>query len=118
MRKTALFLICLFLGLYLIISASRSIYEIYKSSNFLKEEQQKLLEERRQNEALKKELEYKRSDFFVEKEARDKLSLGKEGETAVIIPGTKNASESASLVDSRSNPQKWFDLFFNELDSF
>ncbi|OGY23698.1 MAG: hypothetical protein A2Y57_02975 [Candidatus Woykebacteria bacterium RBG_13_40_7b] len=118
MRRTALFLFFLFLGLLMIIAASKSTYEVYRSSVFLKEEQQRLLEERRKNEALRKELEYKKSDFFVEKEARDKLSLGKEGETAVIIPGIKDASSSASLVDSRSNPQKWFDLFFNESNFF
>lgn len=68
------------------------------------------------NEELKKQLEYVNSDAFIEKEARDKLGLGKAGETILILPenleiiGVNQPEISAN--QSLPNWEKWWKLFF------
>ncbi|MCR4323054.1 MAG: septum formation initiator family protein [Candidatus Azambacteria bacterium] len=60
------------------------------------------------------------NDAYVEKEARKKLNLQKEGEKAVIIVGgpdtTKKKKESvqSAAEGKESNPRKWFRTLFGK----
>ncbi len=70
----------------------------------------------RENSQLRKRLEEVQSPSFVEQEARDKLSLGKDGETLVIIPREKidlilEASKEAKEV-RLPNYFGWWKVFF------
>lgn len=54
---------------------------------------------------------------FIEKEARKKLNLSKEGEKAVIIVNPQKTSaqkkkEGSAAPKKESNPQKWFRTLF------
>ena len=67
------------------------------------------------NKELKKKLEDIQSPQFMEQEARNKLGLGKSGETVVIIPDEKikqvlGATESAQI--RLPNWLGWWRLFF------
>lgn len=81
--------------------------------NYLIEEVQRL---EAKNKDLKQKLEQTKSIGFIEEQARNKLGLGKEGETLVIIAENKfkeilGASKSA--VEARlPNWQGWLRLFF------
>lgn len=73
-------------------------------------------EEKKYSELLAKK-QYVEKDAFLEKEAREKLLLGKPGESRVIIDKTLieavNGTSSAEAVkDSRPNWQKWLELLF------
>ena len=68
------------------------------------------------NKDLKKKLEQIKSAGFIEEQARNKLGLGKDGETVVIIAENRlkeilGVSESASVV-RLPNWQGWFRLFW------
>lgn len=60
------------------------------------------------------------NDAYVEKEARKKLNLQKEGEKAVIIVGgpdtaTKKKESSQDATEGKeSNPRKWFRTLFGK----
>ena len=64
-------------------------------------------------------LEYAKTDSFVEKEAREKLNLAKQGEEVVVIPDVDDPaqaepdaqSESASL--GKSYVRLWGEYFFD-----
>ncbi len=68
------------------------------------------------NKELKKKLSQIQSQEFIEQQARDKLGLGKNGETIVIIPdekikqvlGTTESAQEARLP----NWLGWFRVFF------
>lgn len=67
------------------------------------------------NKELKNKLSQIQSPEFIEQQARDKLGLGKEGETIVIIPDEKlksvmGASESAEI--RYPNWLGWWKVFF------
>lgn len=60
------------------------------------------------------------NDAYVEKEARKKLNLQKEGEKAVIIVGgpatviKKKESAQSTAEDKEANPRKWFRILFGK----
>ena len=73
---------------------------------------------------LKKQLEYYRSDEYVEKIAREKLLLRKEGETVILLPQGQNQDQSSNMksqVEEENKPtepsiwQKLIELFHNKL---
>ncbi len=85
--------------------------------NAIKKEETRLVKLRKENEELKKRAEEVGKDIFFEKEARNKLGLGKEGETIVVLPddetlrklALKREEEQDTLPDP--NWKKWLKLF-------
>jgi len=104
-------------GLYLIVSFSRSIFDLYQKSKEIEKERLKVEALKIKNEELKKQLEYVRSQEFLEKEAREKLGLVREGEVVVILP--ENFKEAIGNDYSQTekdkevpNWEKWWKVFF------
>ncbi len=70
-----------------------------------------------ENESLRKEKTYRETADFVEKEARDKLKMVKEGEHLVVLPenlpgiGAEVASSSAATLPVW---QQWWQVFFKK----
>ena len=77
----------------------------------LEKDKQKLMEA---NEQLKKEEEYVKSEYYLEKIAREELHLSKPGETVVIIPDgviSENKKQIISNIEiEKKNWQKWWDI--------
>ncbi len=68
------------------------------------------------NRQLSELIQYLGTAEYAEKEAREKLNLKKEGEHVVVLP--KDSSENmvaTNTVDNESNPKKWFNYFFGEV---
>jgi cell division protein FtsB len=105
-------LIILF-GLYLIVSFSRDIWGLLNKTKEIDKEQQKLEDLKADNVNLKQQLEYVKSDAFVEKEARDKLGMAKDGEAVVLMPeNVSKTSEDQIQQEEAPNWKKWWQLFF------
>lgn len=64
-------------------------------------------------ESLEKEVEYKKSTAYLEREARDKLGFIKEGERVVILPEEdtlalqEGTEETPKKIDRTPNWKKW-----------
>lgn len=114
-RRIGLLLIILFLALVIYYLVNQ-IYNAYKSGERLSGATESLYNLEIKNRELKKRLTEVRSIEFIEQQARDKLSLGKEGETLVIITqdqldkvlGVTKGIEEIKLP----NWQGWLRLFF------
>jgi len=72
-----------------------------------------------QNSELSGLIDYFQSDYYKEREARLKLGLQKEGESALSLPNMQDSSADtlentkvATSSGSQSVPQKWWDYFF------
>lgn len=106
----------LILGLYLIVSLSRNILSLIKKGEEIKRENLKLERLRQENIELKKGLEYVSSSEFIEKEAREKLGMGREGEQVVILPENVEEIVLRQAQDEKEeelpNWKKWYRLFF------
>ena len=117
MRNRLITGILLIFGLYLIVSFSRDIFNLFQKGKEVEKEQLKLEELQIKNEELKRQLGYVKSAEFLEKEAREKLGLAREGEVVVILPENLEELISGNQSQISANPEepnwkKWWNLFF------
>ena len=117
MKRNFLLILAVLVSLILAVNSTNKILTFRTNAQKVKEVQLRLEKLRQENEALKKELEYKKSDKFAEEEIRNKLGLAKEGEAVVIVPETDESHSSLEFLtkgqsSSGRNWQKWRSLFF------
>ena len=93
-------------------------YQIQKEIEDLKMQAEK---KERDNQKLSSMISYFKTQDWKEKEAKEKLSVQKEGEKVLMVTGDRNAqtkseedspTASAPKKDERPNLRKWWDYFF------
>ncbi|MFA6981546.1 MAG: septum formation initiator family protein [Patescibacteria group bacterium] len=98
------------------VNFSKTTISIIESSKRLDETEEEVLSLESERENLEKELDYRKSDEFIEEKARNDLNLIKPGERVYVVSEelTKKVEEARKLVGEieKSNIQKWADLFF------
>jgi len=107
-------ILIIIVGIGLIVSLSRDILRLLKSSDKMRLAEKKIEELQKESERLAQKKDYYQSDFFVEEEARNKLNMAKVGETVVILP--PNLKEVLGVKDSQPakslpNWRQWLNLF-------
>ena len=116
MPKKVIFIL---VGVFLVIlgySLISQIISTLRSDDRLEQASTELHKLELKNRELRKRLAEVKSIEFIEQQARDKLSFGREGETVVIIPEEK-IQEVLSDKDENEEPklpnwQGWLRLFF------
>lgn len=100
--------------IYLIISFSRSAFDLWGKQGELEKARNKVETLRFEQNRLKSELDYVKSDEFIEKEAREKLNFVKPDEVVVLIPDNVMKAATASAVPTPPPPnwEQWMKLFF------
>lgn len=81
---------------------------IFMTRDTLEKEKEKQVE-------LRRELAKVESNSYIEKQAREKLSLVREGEVIVMLPPITPVSESTPTpIDTSANWEKWLRIFVKE----
>ena len=94
-----------------ISNLARGSFESYNKLKEINSNQNDLKSLKKENQELKQKVSFKQSDFFLEKEARDKLGFGKQGETTIVLQDRDFTLEEASSVQKdKSNLTKWLEL--------
>ncbi|HCM82250.1 MAG: Septum formation initiator [Candidatus Gottesmanbacteria bacterium GW2011_GWB1_44_11c] len=109
--------IILLVSIFMIISLSRSVVDLWERRNIVQEEQKRLSQLEKKHEELTKKLEMVQTSAFVEKEARDRLGMAKEGETIIIMgesPLPQNTGKAPQPGNSPMLPnwKQWWKIFF------
>lgn len=112
MKQKLLAILIVVIGSYFILSISRQIYRLYKTQDLVTNAQNKLDILKSEQQALKEQLDYQKSNEFIEKEARNKLGLVKPNEAIVVLPNDKSEDQS-NLTSSDSNFGLWWQAVFN-----
>jgi cell division protein FtsB len=107
-------------GLILILALSviRNISRDAQISSQIQAEKAKIAKMQADNKKLEDELAKTQSPNFIEKQVRDKLGLGKEGEAIVVLPSEEALRSLAPQMpvetDALPDPNwmKWEKLFF------
>ena len=101
------------IGLILAGRTSYRIWRLIQARQIVTETRVRTQEAYRENELLKKRLAEVSSDAFVEREARDKLGMGKPGEVIVILPNQNNSSQTEinNYELKIKNWRRWWDLY-------
>lgn len=111
-------LITIILGLILAVVLSRNILTLVSVEDRIDDLRQKIVKEEGKKKELLRLREDVSSPFFIEKEAREKLGLAKEGETVVVLPSEDYLRSLITPLDeedvpiNKSNWKKWLKLFF------
>lgn len=115
MRKKITFTLFLLGGFYLIVLLSRDLWHILGAKNRVIEAEQQVVELKNEGAGLEKQLEVVGTDEFIEKEAREKLMMGREGEVVVLLPQQQSViSNQQSVISEETeleNWEKWAQLF-------
>ena len=102
----------------LVISVFRNIERTTRIKNQIEAEKAKLAKIQEDNDKLVNELAQIQTSNFIEKEIRNKLGLGKEGEAIVVLPDAETLKKLAPQMPINSNTLpdpnwvKWKKLFF------
>lgn len=115
MRKKAIQIAIIIIGLSLIVNLTKDIFRLLKAGEQVKIAERKLEEAKLEKEEFFKKKEYYASEEFIEEAARDKLNMARPGETIVVLP--QNLAEVIGRKEKERLPelpnwQKWWKLFF------
>ena len=107
-------LLFLIVGVLLIVGLAGSSYRLWNKRDIVAERQAVLAQLEAANRQLQKALQDAQSEGFVERMAREKLGLVKEGETIVIMKNEKlkMTNEEQEVEENSPNWKKWWGLFF------
>ena len=105
-------------GLLIVVQLSRSIINMYGRGGRVKELAAEVAGLEKERQELEGEKEFRESLEFVEREARDKLRMVKEGERILVLPNEAqndaeiNAEERGSDAGGgKANWKKWLDYW-------
>lgn len=62
---------------------------------------------------MDKFISYLQTSEYIEKQARLELNLSKPGEKQINLLDHKNVADNKLAEDKRSNPEKWYNYFFD-----
>jgi len=108
-KKFGLALITLFL-VWLIINYSLQTAKLWQSGKRIGEKKKELSLVEEKNKKLKESLGKVQSTEFIEKEAREKLGMSKEGEIIIVMPPILG-NQINIYEENEPDWQKWWRLF-------
>lgn len=114
-KKRLIGFLILIVGFCLIISLSRDIWRLLRSSGQIRQAENELQTLQKENQVLSEKKGYYQSEEFIEEEVRNKLNMSRPGEVVVILP--PNVEKLVGRVDEGEfqetpNWKKWWELFF------
>lgn len=105
--------IVLVLGLALAIKLGFNVVALYKAGGRLTGEEAKLQVTKEKNTELKEKLAMVQTPEYMEREAREKLGMGFDGEVVVVIPDeeTEMKGITKTITGEEANWVKWRKLY-------
>ena len=112
--KKITFIIIIVILLLVINGLLHSIWDIWQRKDVVLQAQNALSVEKQENQRLKSAFSYSQTQEFIEKEARNKLFMVKEGERKVLIPKElEGGGGNLTVGENVPNWKKWRNLFFD-----
>lgn len=101
----------IFLCCLLFINVVRSVFLLYRKTDVVSEAENQRNQAKQEHEELLRKYAQAQNRVFVEKEAREKLNIGREGDVIVLLPTLVPSSVTATVNDTTSNWNKWLAVF-------
>ncbi len=108
------------MGIFLIVKLSMGVFELLAAKERVGEAEREVEILKEEQAEIAENLEYYRSDLFVEREIRDKLGLSKPGEVVVLVPDdlpVLSSGEEGTDEENLANWEKWLKLFLWQFSS-
>ena len=113
MRKLITFV---FIGILLLLNLNfiRGSYQSFQKLSEVNKEQSKVKDLEAENAGLKQELQQRNSTYFIEQEARNRLSYIRPGETNIMIESSEiGKAAKEKNQKQKTNLQSWLELVTN-----
>jgi len=94
------------------VRLGRNVWKLWKAGERIKDAESGVRSQELENQELQKRLAEVQSPEFIEREAREKLGLGKEGETIIVLPPQNEKSNTQYSISNEPNWKKWWNLYF------
>jgi cell division protein FtsB len=109
--------IIILVSMFMIISLSRSVVDLWERRKILEVEQKRLTQLEQKHKELEQKLRMVQTPAFVEKEARERLGMAKEGDTVIIMGNSslpQDTGKESQLDNSPILPywKRWWRIFF------
>lgn len=105
----------LIIGIILVVNLSRNLLRLLNAAKRIDQKKKEVALLQKEEEDLKRKKEYVESEEFVEKEAREKLNMSKEGEAVALLPENLKKilgiSRWQGREDQKTNFQRWLEVF-------
>lgn len=106
-------LVIVIISFGLSVSAGKGVYDLWQRRDIVSLKEAELAQLKKENAQLRASLERMKSSGYVEKIARDKLGLVKEGESVLILPQSGNAAQNTGATTQEEKLwRRWWALFF------
>ena len=99
------------IGLGLAIKTGLNVIRLVKNGERVKQAQIEVDQAKAENQQLKDRLAEVQSPEFIEKEAREKLGLGKPGEEVIILPQQDAGPKPQTTNPNKPNWRVWWDVY-------
>ena len=108
--------IFLFVGLLLIVSLSKGVFELLSVYDRVELVEIEVAELEAKKISLERQLEERQGEGYIERQIRNKLHLSRPGEVIVMLPEDysyrSDDENSEIMTQEKENWQKWMELFF------
>lgn len=96
-----------------VITLVGSLLDLWRRHDFVEDRRRALAREEEENKRLKDAYAEAQTPQFVEKQARDKLGLVREGETVVIVDNSEKVKVNSEKSEEKNEPnwKQWIALF-------
>lgn len=112
MKQTLVNWILLILVVLLAVSTVRSWFRLTQRGQIIGDLQNKLQTEKVKRDGLSRQLALVQSPEYIENEARNKLNMGREGETVLFLPPLVSPTPTMNPAEENQNWEKWVKVFF------
>lgn len=96
----------------LVISLTRSVMSLLAKRDIVQTQKGELARLEAENRLLEDALSQAQTPEFIERTAREKLGLVKDGEVVVMLPQGQERESTGAAGESIPNWKKWWGLFF------
>lgn len=99
------------LGVGLAIKTGQNVWRLYRAGERVGEAQVEVERATEENQRLRLKLEYVQSEEFIEKEALEKLGMGRPGEKIVVGALEPTGEPNPEVEEDKPNWRKWWELY-------
>ena len=111
-KNRAFNIVIFILFITLTVNVVRTYLNLSQRGDVLQKANLKLQQAQNQNDDLKRQLARTQSNQYIEREARNKLNMSREGEIVILMPSISPVEDpTPTPIDTSTNMEKWIKVF-------
>lgn len=96
------------------VRLATNVWRLWRAGDRIKQAEEEVKKQEQENQTLQKKLAEVQSPEFIEREAKDKLGLVREGEEIVVLPPQNSISNTQYPISNDPNWKKWWKLYLGD----